>query len=250
MEFAKEVAQTIDSVFIWGPDRTAISATAFAVVRQAARPFLWLDVRETGDIEDQYEPLLGPLVPLDQRYVTPRPNDLRPDTDGIGPADSTVARAARRGGPLDDLVDFLSLPRTVQVLAARLITIGRRSTLFVTNVDRFDQFYPEDLTSTGRYERAIRRHGIKLVVAYCGGERSDRFAFGHVFRVETANAREWWGSHLRCEQGSMVGLLAPPRAFALSEIDSVRALGTGDPRDRARWTAVKDRSEPDLARAR
>jgi hypothetical protein len=249
VEFSKLVAETTDSVFVWGEDRTASAVAAFAIVRRAGRPFLWLDVRGASDAEDAYEPLLGPRVAADRRYIAHRQEELRPERGTPGPSSWATARSSRRGGLRDDLVDFLALPRTVQVLAARLITIGRRSTLFVTNVDRFGRFYPEDRSSTGRYVGAIRRHGIKLVVAFCGGARSDRFAFGHVLRVEPGVAQGWRGSVLRCEQGTMVEGADDRTTIGPTEIDSVRLLAS-EPVEPAADASRPSRTEGELAGAR
>lgn len=229
MDFARSVLQPSGSVFVWGDERTPVTVTAFAILRASALPFLWLDVGPPSGPPDDYESLLGPKVTPDRRFVTHLREELRPESVRARPTDWTTARAVRRGSILDDLTDFLRLPRTVQVLAARLITLGRRSSLFVTNVDRFDEFYPEDPVSTARYARAVSRRGIKLIVSYCGGVRRDRLVFDHVFRLDPGLSGDWRSSLVVGEQGGLdegsAGVVPTP----LGSIASVRDLLTPDP---------------------
>ncbi len=109
----------------------------------------------------------------------------------------------------------------VRSAIAKLGPAAGRSVLLVTNADRVASFYPEDPESTRRYVDAIRSRSVKLVVAFAGPGRYDRFAYDCVFRVDPGRATDWRRALLSEERGASrrgtAGVLPTP----LGEIDEV-----------------------------
>jgi hypothetical protein len=201
MEFAPAVYRSTDSVFFWGENRTAATALALCVALRTNAPLVWLDVRDPSGREEEYEELLAPLVPRSSRYLTRTPEELAPEVEAANLAVWTLVRADEPKSNVSNLIDFLRLPAPVQALASEMVPQGKWAVLLVTNTERLAPLYPEDVASTAAYVDTLKHMGIKLVSAFTGSARKDRFAYDHVYRLEGDPGPPWDAGRLRREKG-------------------------------------------------
>jgi hypothetical protein len=202
MEFAAPVYRTPDSVFFWGENRTTVTALAVALALRTGAPLVWLEIRDPSGRKDEYESLLGSRIPPSKRYITRSPEELAPE---LGASDMAVWKLVRADEPketVSNLIDFLRLPTPVQELAAEMVPKRGWAVLLVTNADRITPLYPEELESTRAFTDALKRQGVKVVTAFSGPERKDRFVYDHVYRVEGPADAAWNSGLLRREKGA------------------------------------------------
>jgi hypothetical protein len=224
LEFGPAVYRSTDSVFFWGENRTAATALALSVALRTGAPLVWLDVRDPAGREEEYESLLAPLVPRSRRYITRSPEDLTPEVTASNLAVWTLVRSDEPKANTSNLIDFLRLPAPVQALAAEMVPKGGWAVLLVTNVERLAPLYPEDVASTGAYVETLKGMGIKIVSAFSGPERTDRFAYDHVFRIEGTPGPTWDSGVLRREK-SPAGIESSTRpGTPVSEVEVLDPL--------------------------
>lgn len=231
MEFAPSVTESPDSVLFWGRERVLTAAAATAVAQRADPSFLWLDVRGVEPEEEPYSRLLSPMVPEGRRYSADTSPAMAPGASPLAKAIASVVRAEETDTTIAGLLEFLRLPKAVQVLVSRALPNGRPVTLMITSADRVAHFYLERAQSTRGYVETLRALGVKLVATYAGPVRRDRFAFDHSFRIDTPTAEEWGSAVLSSDRDNLPEGTAGYRPTSLGEIDSVRQVLTGDGRE-------------------
>ncbi|MCI4350346.1 MAG: hypothetical protein L3K15_02380 [Thermoplasmata archaeon] len=221
VDFAQPVLESMDPVFVWGANRTAVAVVAYAVANDFDRPLMWLEIRDPNGAADAYASMLDPLVPVTRHYQTKTPEELAPETAAANLAAWSLIRSDEPTEEVTKLVKFLSLPQAVQQLTAEMTPGGGEAVLFVTNSDRLAPIYPEEVASTQSYVQAIRQQSIKLVATFAGGERKDRFAYEHVFRVDVPERTDWQSGTVTCEQGEAPVGTAGATPTRLAEIHCV-----------------------------
>ena len=208
----------------WGADRLATTLAAFSLARRVGPSFVWLDITDPSGPEDSFESMLGPMVDSSRRYSTHTPADLQPETAAANAAAWNLIRPDEPKEVVANLFDFLRLPQTVQSIASQLQPVNGPAVLFVTNTDRIAEFYPQELESTRGLVDVFARQTIKLIVAYSGPERTDRFAFDYVYRIDPGPDAQWSTARLVRERGELPTGAEGSDGQPLEEIESVRLL--------------------------
>lgn len=223
-DFPTTLVQDAKSVMFWGSDRLATTLAAFSLARRVGPSFVWLDVTDPSGPDDSYEPILEPLVDPSRRYATHTPAELQPETAAANAAAWNLIRPDEPKEVVAHLFEFLRLPQTVQSIASQLQPVNGPAVLFVTNADRIAEFYPQELESTRGLVDVFARQSIKLITAYSGAERTDRFAFDYVYRIDAGSDTGWPTARLVRERGELPTGTEGSDGQALEEIESVRML--------------------------
>jgi hypothetical protein len=224
IEFSEDVLGGLDSVLVWGSDRTAAALCAYAVAAVRKGPLAWLDLRDPRGSPDEVGVFLERVIPPEARYSTRTMSELAPVDPESNAALWTVIQPGDPDAAVSDLLNFLRLPRLIQSIATHLAEPSTPLTLFSTHTDRIVHLYPEDVEMTRRMHEATRAQSVKLVASYTGPARRDRFAFGHVLHLVPGPPQQWKSWSLVEE-----GAASPPgSAWAspapIEEIGSVRAV--------------------------
>ncbi|MCI4328966.1 MAG: hypothetical protein L3J86_05215 [Thermoplasmata archaeon] len=227
MEFSGDLLGGLDSVLVWGSDRTAVALCAYAVAARSNRPLAWLDLRDPRGSTDEAEPFLDRLIPSEARYSTRTMSELAPVDPESNAALWTVIQPGEPDAAVSDLLNFLRLPRMIQSIATRLAEPSTPLTLFSTHTDRIVHLYPEDVEMTRRMHEATRAQSVKLVASYAGPERRDRFAFGHVLHLVPGPPQRWRPWSLVAEGHVAPSGSAGSSATPIEQVDSIRAVLDG-----------------------
>ena len=234
MDFEPAIRDSLDSVLVWGPDRTMAALCALALARHSVGPVMWLDIRDPMGGTDDCQPILERLVPASPRFSTRMATDLAPVDPESNPALWTVIRPDEPTATITPLLDFLRLPRMFESITERAASSNAPMVLLSTNVDRIVHLYPEDTEMTRRFHRATKDQSVKLVASYCGPGRKDRFAFGHVFRLDPGPRAGSW-TIIEEKEGLPETSLGGTPVERLESIRSIlRESGIPGDRDRAR----------------
>jgi hypothetical protein len=222
MDFEEEIRSGLDSVLVWGPDRTMAALCALALARRSVSLVMWLDLRDPAGGTDDCQPILERLLPEAPRFSTRTATDLAPVDPESNPALWTVIRHDEPSATVAPLLDFLRLPRMFDSITAQAPSPAAPIVLLATNVDRIVHLYPEDTEMTRRFHRATREQSVKLVASFCAPGRKDRFAFGHVFRLDPGHGGES-GSWIITEEKEE-SAQTHDKGNPLERLDSIRSI--------------------------
>jgi hypothetical protein len=224
VKFGESVRGGLQSVLVWGSDRTAAALCALAVARSSGARLVWLDMRAPDGSTDEYRPLLEQLVPREVRYATRKISEMGPQDASANAALSTVIHPDEPGEVVAGLFEFLSLPRVIQEIAARFATPADPLVLLSTSADRIVHLYPEDTEATRRFHLTSQEQSVKIVTSYDGPERKDRFAFDHVFRLSPGPTQQWRALNLVSERPNLPANTTGSNPTPLEEDDSIRTV--------------------------
>ena len=200
VDLPAEVYNTLDSVILWGEHSVAVNLLLWTIARRANPRALWVTLCPPEELPPHDPVALGWVHPDRVRFL--RPEQFAPSR---GVETPTLVRVVRPDEPQENvtlLTDFLGLPQTLQELVPALAVEGGHPVLVVEFSERISRYYPSDHASSSALMRVIRSEGVKLLSSFIGQGRPDRFAFDHVYRVQSPTREEWRSSTVTREQGS------------------------------------------------
>jgi len=216
--FPPDLFDRAHSVMVYGPHRSLVNLTLFALAKTTNPDFEWVEIGSPKDDRSPCEPVPLGWIPEDRLWLVDRPDELLPDDLS---ANLSLTRTIRSDEPaeiLAQITEFLRLPdRSQQILATRPPN-GKPGVVAVANAFRVERNFaasrvPSILT-------VHRNAGFSVLVGYSEAAGPGREVFDFVFHLDGdgQNIEDWRKNHLVCERGITSGPLRDSRPVLLEDI--------------------------------
>jgi len=180
--------------------------------------FLWVDVRTTGEVLSDSDPLSRNAI-SPNRLAVVRPSALAPDHTKANIAVSAVVRTDEPPENLQVLLDFLRLPERTQATLAGIVSGGQPRVVVLSNAHRLMGYYTVDMA--GPLLRAIVATGVVVILTFADAPNDGRFAFDVVLHLEGKDPKDWKQAKLRVEKGPSSGILHQGADYRLGDLEVV-----------------------------
>jgi hypothetical protein len=186
------------SVILIGDDRPLLNWVAYALASFQDPDFVWVDLRSTGEVLSDLDPLARNVIPSDRLQLA-HASDLVPDHVTANIAVSGVIRDDELPENVQVLLDFLRLPRRTQEALSAAGPVPRLKTYVLSNAHRLGSLYPVRIV--GPLLRAIKETGTTTIMTFADAPNDGRFAFDLVIHLTGHGAENWRQATLRVEKG-------------------------------------------------
>jgi hypothetical protein len=184
-----------------------VNLLLFAVAKERAPSFHWLDIRAPGDLSAELDPARLGWIEEQRLWTVDPPEAFAPDNARANAALFELIREDEPPALLTRLSDFLRLPPSMQRILAEDPGRGKAAVLAVANADRTTDVLSE--ASLVPILDAVAWAGYSLYVGFQGPPPPLRAHFGSVLWVDGADPRQWEDAAITLERGpSVAGLRA------------------------------------------
>ncbi|MGA7476526.1 MAG: hypothetical protein WBW47_04825 [Thermoplasmata archaeon] len=207
-----------NSVLVYGPHRSLVNLTLFALATATNPEFEWVEIGEPKDDRPLFDPVQLGWIPEDRVWLVDHPDALRPDDLS---ANLSLSRTIRSDEPpeiLAQITEFLRLPDRSQRILATRPPQGKPGVVAIANAHRVERNFaasrvPSILT-------VHRNAGFSVLVGYSEAPGTGRKLFDFVFHLDGAdqNVADWRKNHLVCERGITSGPLRDSRPVLLDDV--------------------------------
>lgn len=206
------------TVLVYGPSRSLVNLTLFALASHANPEFHWVEIGGRPDERSPSDPIRLGWIPSDRLWFVRTPDSLRPNREAESLPLSQLISSEEPPESLDHFAEFLRLPELSQRIIAAQSPNGRPGVVAVTNVDRV-----EDAVSADRVPSILEVHrnsGFSVMVGAGDSAGPGRNVFDFVFRLQGKDeqAGDWKHHHLVCEKGISSGPLRNRLPVRLDQI--------------------------------
>lgn len=170
------------NLLVSGHPRPTVNLVGLGLAGQLADSFLTIEVRDPFDPPSPDERQAFSRLPRPLRFVVRRPEELKPEDADANLALWTLLPRSE-GDPAPRGVESLRLPLLVREILQRVVRGSSPTLLFVANIDRLSDFYPERTESTASWLRLLADENVSLLATWSGPDRSDFAAFESVLSV-------------------------------------------------------------------
>jgi hypothetical protein len=204
------------STFLWGDDRSLLNWVAYGLASVTDPEFTWTDIRFSGQVLPDTDPLTRNLFPAERLNVV-RSQDLAPDEAAANMAVSAVIRPDEAPDDVQRLLEFLRLPANTQEVLARPRSAGKPRVAVLSNGQRIVAFYPSPATIDPTI-RAIVGTGTILIMTFADAGPDARFRFENVLNLEGSVRDGWRTATLAVEKGAPGGSFVTGTKHRLAEL--------------------------------
>lgn len=220
--FPRQLFTRPSSVFVYGPCRSLVNLTLFALAGATNPDFQWLDIGVPGEERTQFDPVRLGWIPEDRLWRVEHPDSLRPDDVGANLALFGLIRSDEPPSTLAQVTEFLRLPDISQRILARRPSDGSPGVVAVTNAHRVMAAF-----SPSRVPGILAVHtsaGFSILVGYSEAAGPGRTFFDFVFHVDGTSVANWRKGRLVCEKGIGSGPLSEAQPMLLPDIPLLAAV--------------------------
>lgn len=204
------------STILWGDDRSLLNWVAYVLASETDPEFTWTDVRFSGQVLPDTDPLTRNLFPAERLNVVGA-RDLAPDDAAANMAVSAVIRPDEAPDDVQRVLDFLRLPATTQEMLSRPRPAGKTKVAVLSNGQRIVAFYPSPAAIDPTI-RAIVGTGTTLIMTFADAGPDGRFSFENVLHLEGSVRDGWRPATLTVEKGAPGGSFVTGTQHRLAEL--------------------------------
>lgn len=207
------------TVLVHGASRDLVNLVTYGLVAWVGSEFSWIDVRIGHQPPSGMGPVHLGLIPTGRLVVVNRLAEMAPNRIGRDALRSVV----RPDGPrdsLEELSEFVRLPRPIQIALARTAPGSHPGIMVISNAHRLIALY--DATTVPELLREITGLGASLFVSYADEPPTRRSAFDYVLQVVGRSAEEWSEATIEFERAVGRGAPAEGLRMRIAEIEPLR----------------------------
>ena len=208
------------SVILYGPPGALLEWVAWAFASAAPGGYRWTDVRSSEQPPDPLGPITRGAIPPDCLSVSD-PQELAPDHAGANAAITSGLRPGAHNPRLEQLSEFLRLPKPTRATITARGPGGPSLVLVVANGHRLLPFY--SASTVGSTLQTLRSHGISVLNIFPEVPTENRFLFDNVWHLSGSDPRDWRGAVLSVEKADPSGTMPARGDFKVKAMPGVAA---------------------------